>query len=214
MLINEVEQKVGLSKKSIRYYEEHGLLKPKRNHENDYRIYDDEDIRKLRLIKFLRELGVPINDLVKLDKKEMSLDTCLREQIEKIETQEGNYRKVKELCNDIIHKKVDFETIDSTTYFQDMVILNKEGFTMRDVKTSKTKKILGAVLSSLIFGALFVALLVAITYIMFFTQSEMPLVAYLILVFVLGMPLVGIIVNLVARIKEINGGEEDEASKY
>ena len=31
MLINEVESVIGLSKKSIRYYEEEGLLNPKRN---------------------------------------------------------------------------------------------------------------------------------------------------------------------------------------
>ena len=47
MFINEVEHLVGLSKKSIRYYEENGLLNPSRNKENDYRIYQEEDIRKL-----------------------------------------------------------------------------------------------------------------------------------------------------------------------
>ena len=56
MNIHEVEHLIGLSKKSIRYYEEHGLLKPKRNQENDYLIYQEEDIKKLKVIKFLREL--------------------------------------------------------------------------------------------------------------------------------------------------------------
>ena len=45
MLINEVETKVGLSKKSIRFYESNGLLNPKRNNDNSYRIYDEEDIK-------------------------------------------------------------------------------------------------------------------------------------------------------------------------
>lgn len=52
MLINEVEHIVGLSKKSIRYYEENGLLRPRRNQENDYRVYTEKDIQKLKTIKF------------------------------------------------------------------------------------------------------------------------------------------------------------------
>ncbi len=67
MLINEVEHIVGLSKKSIRYYEENGLLTPKRNQENDYRIYDEKDIQKLKIIKFLRKLNVPIRELKQLE---------------------------------------------------------------------------------------------------------------------------------------------------
>ena len=66
MLINEVQYKVGLTKKSIRYYESEGLLKPKRNSNNDYREYDDSDIKDLKLIKFLRNLNVPINEIKKL----------------------------------------------------------------------------------------------------------------------------------------------------
>ena len=42
----------------------------------------------------------------------------------------------------------------------------------------------------------------------------MPWIVYIVLMVILCFPLVGMIVNLVSRIKEINGGEEDEASKY
>lgn len=48
MLINEVEAKVGLSKKSIRYYEDNGLLTISRNSDNDYRVYTEADILLLK----------------------------------------------------------------------------------------------------------------------------------------------------------------------
>ena len=48
MLVSDVESITGLSKKSIRYYEEVGLVHPTRNTENDYRIYSLEDIEKLK----------------------------------------------------------------------------------------------------------------------------------------------------------------------
>ncbi len=212
MFINEVYQQVGLSKKSIRYYEEIGLLRPKRNQENDYRIYDEEDIKRLKLIKFLRELGVPIQDLKRLVNKELSLEACMKDRITKIDALEENLKKVKELCLDIASSGVDMEEIDSTSYFQSMSILNKEGFTLRNVKTNKTKKILGAVLSSLLFGGVFLFLMGLFTY--FWFMGDIPLVYFILLLFMVGSPFIAIVVNLVKRIQEINGGEEDEASKY
>lgn len=47
MTINDVEKITGLTKKSIRYYEEKGLILPKRL-DNDYRSYNEEDVQKLK----------------------------------------------------------------------------------------------------------------------------------------------------------------------
>ena len=85
MLINEVQYKVGLTKKSIRYYESEGLLKPKRNNNNDYREYDETDIKDLKLIKFLRNLNVSINEIKKLKNNELTLKECMEERIKFIE---------------------------------------------------------------------------------------------------------------------------------
>ena len=214
MFINEVCHIVGLSRKSIRYYEENGLLSPKRNTENDYRMYTEEDIRKLKIIKFLRELDVPIRELKMLNEGTLTLQECMESRIYKIKEQEEKYLKVKEMCMEIEESNDTFSNIDITQDFQSMNTLNKEGFTMRDVRTSKRKKITGAVLSSLIFGSFFIFLVSIITYFQVTEADKIPWLVYAFLMFLFGFPIVGIIVNLVNRIKEINGGEEDEASKY
>jgi len=214
VFINEVCHIVGLSRKSIRYYEENGLLSPKRNTENDYRMYTEEDIRKLKIIKFLRELDVPIRELKMLNEGTLTLQECMESRIYKIKEQEEKYLKVKEMCMEIEESNDTFSNIDITQYFQSMNTLNKEGFTMRDVRTSKRKKITGAVLSSLIFGSFFIFLVSIITYFQVTEADKIPWLVYAFLMFLFGFPIVGIIVNLVNRIKEINGGEEDEASKY
>jgi len=214
VFINEVCHIVGLSRKSIRYYEENGLLSPKRNTENDYRMYTEEDIRKLKIIKFLRELDVPIRELKMLNEGTLTLQECMESRIYKIKEQEEKYLKVKEMCMEIEESNDTFSNIDITKYFQSMNTLNKEGFTMRDVRTSKRKKITGAVLSSLIFGSFFIFLVSIITYFQVTEADKIPWLVYAFLMFLFGFPIVGIIVNLVNRIKEINGGEEDEASKY
>lgn len=52
--IQEVAAEVGLTARSIRYYEEIGLLAPARS-EGAYRLYDEEDLDRLRFIKALRD---------------------------------------------------------------------------------------------------------------------------------------------------------------
>ena len=53
--IQEVAAEVGLTARSIRYYEEIGLLEPAARSEGDYRLYDADDLDRLRFIKGLRD---------------------------------------------------------------------------------------------------------------------------------------------------------------
>jgi DNA-binding transcriptional MerR regulator len=66
MKINEVEAQVGITKKNIRFYEEEGLLTPRRNRENGYRDYGEAELRTLRQIKLLRKLGLPLEEIRRL----------------------------------------------------------------------------------------------------------------------------------------------------
>jgi DNA-binding transcriptional MerR regulator len=52
--IQEVADQVGLTTRSIRYYEEIGLLKPARS-DGSYRLYDADDVARLQFIKGLRD---------------------------------------------------------------------------------------------------------------------------------------------------------------
>jgi DNA-binding transcriptional MerR regulator len=53
--IQEVAEEVGLTTRSIRYYEEIGLLAPAARSEGAYRLYDTDDVERLRYIKGLRD---------------------------------------------------------------------------------------------------------------------------------------------------------------
>jgi MerR family transcriptional regulator, repressor of the yfmOP operon len=53
--IQEVAADTGLTARSIRYYEEVGLLEPAARSEGDYRLYDADDLERLRFIKGLRD---------------------------------------------------------------------------------------------------------------------------------------------------------------
>jgi DNA-binding transcriptional MerR regulator len=53
--IHEAAAEVGLTARSVRYYEEVGLLRPAARSEGDYRLYDATDVERLRFIKGLRD---------------------------------------------------------------------------------------------------------------------------------------------------------------
>src|ERR1035437_3062826 len=53
--IHEAAAEVGLTPRSVRYYEEIGLLTPAARSEGDYRLYDATDLERLRFIKGLRD---------------------------------------------------------------------------------------------------------------------------------------------------------------
>jgi DNA-binding transcriptional MerR regulator len=53
--IHEVAAETGLTPRTIRYYEELGLLEPAARSEGAYRLYDTEDLERLRFIRGLRD---------------------------------------------------------------------------------------------------------------------------------------------------------------
>lgn len=61
MNISDVSQKTGLPAKTIRYYEEIGLLTPNRS-ENGYRVFSETHLHKLAFLGRARTLGFSIED--------------------------------------------------------------------------------------------------------------------------------------------------------
>ncbi len=53
--IAEVTEELGLTARAVRYYEELGLLKPAARSEGSYRLFDDDDLERLRFIRGLRD---------------------------------------------------------------------------------------------------------------------------------------------------------------
>jgi DNA-binding transcriptional MerR regulator len=65
--IEQVSARTGLTKRTLRYYEEVGLLPPAGRTEGNYRRYNEEDIERLERIKKLRDLlGFSLADIRKL----------------------------------------------------------------------------------------------------------------------------------------------------
>jgi DNA-binding transcriptional MerR regulator len=61
--IGELAQASGVTTKTIRYYEDVGLLPPAQRAENGYRLYKAEDVHGLQFIRNARSLDFSLDDL-------------------------------------------------------------------------------------------------------------------------------------------------------
>lgn len=64
--VNKLAKLSGVSIRTIRFYDEIGLLKPAYYGENNYRYYEEEQLLLLQQILFYRELNFPLNDIQRI----------------------------------------------------------------------------------------------------------------------------------------------------
>ena len=60
MRIGDVARRTGLTVRTLRYYEEIGLLPPSERLAGGHRVYGEDDIRRLHRVNLLRHVGVPL----------------------------------------------------------------------------------------------------------------------------------------------------------
>lgn len=64
--INQLAKLAGVSVRTLHHYDEFGLLSPKRNEKNDYRLYTEDELFLLQQILFFRELDFPLDEIKKI----------------------------------------------------------------------------------------------------------------------------------------------------
>lgn len=90
MRIKEVEESIGITSKNIRFYEKEDLIFPERDPHNGYREYSNSDIKKLKIIKLFRKLGISIEDIRLLKSEEIVLKDVLEKQIDSLKDKIDN----------------------------------------------------------------------------------------------------------------------------
>ena len=65
--IGELAAKVGVTERTIRYYEERGLLESVKRLEGGQRVYRDDDVRRLKFIQKLKVLGLSLAEMQELE---------------------------------------------------------------------------------------------------------------------------------------------------
>ncbi len=103
MKIREVEKITGLTAKAIRLYEEKGLIRVSRQ-DNSYRDYSEDVIEKLKLIRILRDLDVPLSQIRLHFNGIMTLEELLNDRKAEMEKENIFHRESYDKCVRLIHE--------------------------------------------------------------------------------------------------------------
>lgn len=101
MNIKQTADASGVSARNIRYYEQAGLLAPARNPENDYRIYTDADVRTLKLIRVLRTLDMPVEDIRAVLSGTLPLTEAAERQRRQLEAEQQKLAAAAAFCTEL-----------------------------------------------------------------------------------------------------------------
>ncbi len=99
--IGEVSKILNLSIRTIRYYEEIGLLNSIKRVEHGKRVYSDEEIRRLKFIKKLKVLGLSLAEMQELEQIYRIHKTNAKVLPKLIKLLEENAMKVDERINQL-----------------------------------------------------------------------------------------------------------------
>lgn len=213
MRINEVERIVGVSKKSIRYYEEEGLLSPARENGNGYRSYSDADVRTLQTIRLLRRLGIPVDEIRRLQSGQLTLSDCMQRHMIALAAQSRTLAQTREVCSQLAQGGMELDTLDVDAWTQQLDALEQGGVQLHDPNRDQKRR---KKVAPLIVTALFLALFAGLFTLMVVGTAahEVPVVATVLVGAVCLGFIVGLVLAVRRRIDEIEGGEEDEAAQY
>lgn len=126
MNINQVEKMTGVSKRNIRFYEKEGLLLPKRNSENGYRVYDETDIWRIKVIKMLRMLDMPLEEIKKVLEEDRPLSEAIVKQQAELERKARELQAAISFCEQL--KEVELDTLDVDDCLNNIESGNGDGF--------------------------------------------------------------------------------------
>lgn len=216
MKINEVEALVGITKKNIRFYEEQGLLAPRRNTDNGYRDYGEEEVLRLRQIKLLRKLGVPIEEIRRMFSGAHTLEDGMRRHLITLERERQNLEQSICLCRELQSAELTLDTLDSAAILERMEAMEKQGATFQN---KQNRDIRIRYVAPVVVAVLMVGLMAALSLLLVWAKIAVPedsppwgFLAVTVGIFLaIGA---GVVLALIQRIREIGKGEIDDAKHY
>ena len=121
MTIKDVEERTGLSRSNIRFYEKEKLIEPSRNESNGYRDYSENDVENIKKIAYLRTLGISIEDIRSIISEKVTLQEMLEKQKEVLKNQITDLNKAKLMCEKMLDEEsISYEKLQVEQYITDL----------------------------------------------------------------------------------------------
>ena len=129
--IKEAELLTGITRQNIRYYEKMGLIHPSREKENQYRKYNKDDIRRLKLIYMFRKLDMPLEEIQQILDGRKDLQEALEQQKEQLRKKQQKLEAALSFCGEI--QETELTDLNVDLYLQKMEAEEKQGNKFADI---------------------------------------------------------------------------------
>jgi DNA-binding transcriptional MerR regulator len=213
MKINEAEGLVGIPRKTIRYYEQEGLLAPQRNRANGYRDYGEAELDVLRKIKLLRKLGLPLSEIRLVQSGDLTLSDALQRHAIALNRERKRLEQSLAMTEALHAQGVTLEALDAQAQLAQMEQLEQEGTTFMNRQTQdKAPAYWGAILSAIAIALLMAAMVAFLIWGYLTAPIPLPLIVLFLLIPV--AIIVGLVLALRQRLNELKGDEYDAARNY
>ena len=101
--VKEISEITGISIRTLRYYDEIGLLKPTQLSEAKYRLYDNKALEKLQEIMFFKEVGMSLDDIKRImDNPNYDREQAMLTQKFLLEQKRNRLNGIIELIDDVM----------------------------------------------------------------------------------------------------------------
>lgn len=117
--VSEVAKMAGTTERTLRYYDQVGLLTPSGYSEAGYRLYGEEDLKKLQKILFFREMDFSLEKIALLLKgDEIEQIQSLQLQKKFLQKCASRYTRLAQLAQDTIEEMKGMKTMNQNKRFE------------------------------------------------------------------------------------------------
>src|SRR5690554_1915889 len=102
--INQVTSQLDITSRTLRYWEETGLIESSRDPQSNWRMYDEKTIERLKQIMILRKMQISIKDIIRIyESEDMSVIVqVFVDKINQLDDQINTLNELKGIVDDFL----------------------------------------------------------------------------------------------------------------
>ena len=144
--ISEISKKLSISTRTLRYYEQIGLIESVKKDDYAYRTYDDAAVIRLQQILVLRKLRIPLKQIALIMKSEntVAIINAFQQNLAEVDDEITALSTIRDIINSFIsrlkesiHQDIKLSLLDDTTLLEAVDALTVQKTPLKEEKTAE-----------------------------------------------------------------------------
>jgi len=149
MTISELSRNLGISTRTLRYYEQIGLVQSAKKEDYAYRTYDEATVTRLQQILVLRKLRIPLKQigLILQSENAAAIIDTFRQNLDEVDEEITALSTIRDIINGFISRlnentqqAISFNPLDDTALLEAVDALTVQKLPLKDEKTAELEQ--------------------------------------------------------------------------